>query len=297
MNVLDEIMAHKRAEIARQRTQRPLTEVRAAAESAPPPLPFVAALRRAAVRPALIAEIKRRSPSRGLLAPHFDPLRLARVYRENGATCISVLTDAHYFGGSLEDLRRIRAQEPATPLLRKDFICDPYQVFESRAAGADAVLLIAAALAPGQLCDLHALVRSLGMAGLVETHSADELAAALACSPDLIGINNRDLRTFVVSLATTERLCRDLPAHLCVVAESGITSEHDVATVAALARPGIVGVDAILVGEALVTATDVAAKVRELARRTPPARGEAASPSPAIERGVGQPTPAGSGSR
>ena len=272
MSLLDEIMAHKRDEIALQQTQHPLAEARAAAETTPPPLDFVAALRRAAARPALIAEIKRQSPSRGLLAPNFDPLRLARIYRENGAACISVLTDERYFGGSLEDLAGVRRQESRVPLLRKDFLCDPYQVYQARAAGADAVLLIVAALAPELLCELHALARSLGMAALVEAHTAEELETAMTCAPTLVGINNRDLHSFAVSLATTERLCRGLPAAVCVVAESGIHNAADVATVAAIARPDTTGVDAILVGEALVTAADVGAKVREIARLpSPPA--------------------------
>ena len=152
------------------------------------------------------------------------------------------------------------------PLLRKDFLCDPYQIYQARAAGADAVLLIVAALTPELLRDLHALARGLGMAALVEVHTAEELETALTCDPALVGINNRDLHTFAVSLATTERLCRTLPAAVCVVAESGIHNAADVATVAAIPRPDTTGVDAILVGEALVTAPDVGAKVRELAQ-------------------------------
>jgi indole-3-glycerol phosphate synthase len=265
MSVLDDIIAHKRDEIAQQQARRPLAEVRAAAEAAPPPLDFVAALRGSAARPALIAEIKRRSPSRGLLAPDFDPLRLARVYRENGAACISVLTDERYFGGSLEDLAGVRSQESAIPLLRKDFVCDPYQIYQARAAGADAVLLIVAALTPERLRDLHALAHRLRMAALVEVHTAEELETAMTCDPTLVGINNRDLHTFAVSLATTARLCRGLPADVCVVAESGIHNATDVATVAAIPRPDTTGVDAILVGEALVTAPDVASQVRVLA--------------------------------
>jgi indole-3-glycerol phosphate synthase len=266
MSVLGDIMAHKRDEVAQQRARRPLTEVRAAAEVISPPLDFVAALQGAAARPALIAEIKRRSPSRGLLAPDFDPLRLACIYRENGAACISVLTDEKYFGGSLDDLAGVRSQESAIPLLRKDFVCDPYQIYQARAAGADAMLLIVAALTPELLRDLHALARGLGMAALVEVHTAEELETALTCDPTLVGINNRDLHTFAVSLATTERLCRALPAAVCVVAESGIHNAADVATMAAIPRPDTTGVDAILVGEALVTAPDVGAKVRVLAQ-------------------------------
>jgi indole-3-glycerol phosphate synthase len=265
MSVLDDIIAHKRDEIVQQQARQPLADVRAAAETAPPPLDFVAALRGSSARPALIAEIKRRSPSRGLLASDLDPLRLARIYRENGAACISVLTDEKFFGGSLEDLRGVRSQESAVPLLRKDFICDPYQIYQARAAGADAVLLIVAALTPALLRDLHALAHELAMAALVEVHTVDELETAMAADPALVGINNRDLHTFTVSLATTERLCRRLPAGVCVVAESGIHNAEDVATVGGISRPDITGVDAILVGEALVTAVDVASQVRRLA--------------------------------
>lgn len=265
MSFLDEILTHKRTEIARQQAAQPLAEVRLAAETARLPLDFVAALRHAPSRPALIAEIKRRSPSRGLLAVEFDPSRLARTYRENGAACISVLTDERFFGGSLADLRNVRGQVQDVPLLRKDFICDPYQIYQARAAGADAILLIVAALTPEALRDLHALARSLGMAALVEVHAEAELAAALMCSPALVGINNRDLRSFTVDLATTERLARQVPPDVCVVAESGIHGPDDLARLAAIPRPGTVrGIDAVLVGEALVTAADVGAKVRSL---------------------------------
>lgn len=268
MSVLDEIMAHKRVEVARQAAARPLNDLRMAARAMLRPLDFVAALRGAASRPALIAEIKRRSPSRGLLAADFDPLRLARIYRQNGATCISVLTDERFFGGDLAHLTAAKAQEPEMPLLCKDFICDPYQVYRARAAGADAILLIVAALTDAQLRELHALAAELGMAALVEVHTEDELERAMACHPRLIGINNRDLHRFTVDLATTERLARQVPADVCVVAESGIHGAADLARLRAIPRPGgATGVEAVLVGEALVTAADVGAKVRELAGR------------------------------
>jgi indole-3-glycerol phosphate synthase len=309
MSILDEIMAHKRDEVARLRAVEPLARVRAASEAAPPALDFTAALRSAAARPALIAEIKRRSPSRGALAPDLDPLRLARIYRENGAACISVLTDEKYFGGSLDDLRRVRGQphvgaipggrptpgpgQPqGLPLLRKDFVCDPYQVYEARAAGADAVLLIVAALAPGLLRDLHALVRGLGMAALIEVHSDAELETAMTCDPALVGINNRDLHSFSVDLATTERLAQRIPGEVCVVAESGIHGPDDLARLRAIPRPGgAMGVDAILVGEALVTAADVGAKVREMVGAPSPRASFARLPLPARERGVRPPSP------
>jgi indole-3-glycerol phosphate synthase len=263
VSFLAEIFAHKRAELTRLKRAEPLASLRAAAAAAPPPLDFVAALRRAPGQPALIAEVKRRSPSRGELAAGFDPLRLARLYQQNGAAAISVLTDERYFGGSLEHLRQIAGFTPRLPLLRKDFICDPYQIYQARAAGADAILLIAAALSPGRLAALHSLAGALGLAALVEVHSRPELAAALACRPALVGINNRDLRDFSVSLETCLRLRPLLPPGVTVVAESGIHGpEH-------LERLAQVGVDAILVGEALVSAPDTAAKVRQLVEWRP----------------------------
>lgn len=307
MSKLREIFAHKREEIASEKMQVSLVEMQAQAALTPPPRDFVAALRQARSRPALIAEIKRRSPSRGLLVADFDPLRLAQVYADNGAAAISVLTDEKYFGGALEHLwavsrvgrdatdengwlpstnpSRIHEYDgetfvysrphswmaqtaptmPHLPLLRKDFICDPYQIYQARAAGADAILLIAAELSQADLVELHALALSLGLAALVEVHDESELEAALACGARLIGINNRNLHDFTVSLATAERLGRRVPVDICLVAESGIHTAADVARLRGIPRPGgAPGVDAILVGEALVTAADVGAKVREL---------------------------------
>lgn len=262
MNILEEIFAHKVTEVEQKQRVHPLADVRVQAERSAPPLDFIAALRRApAQRPALIAEVKQASPSRGTLITDFDPLRLARTYQENGASAISVLTDERYFKGSLDYLCQIANLTPRLPLLRKDFIYDPYQVYEARAAGADAVLLIAAYLEPARLRDLHALVTGLGMAALVEVHNASELAAALtACRPPLVGINNRNLADFSVSLDTTTHLAAQVPAGTCLVAESGIHTPADMDRVAAA------GVDAVLVGEALVAAQDTAAKVRSMAR-------------------------------
>ncbi len=210
----------------------------------------------------------------------FNPLRLAAIYTDNGAAAISVLTDERFFGGSLDHLRAVAEQLPARqtqegkaqslPLLRKDFICDPYQVYQARAAGADAILLIVAALAPPLLAELLALAHDLGMAALVETHDAAELETALVSRARLIGINNRNLHDFTVSLETTLRLGRRVPAEVCLVAESGIFTPEDVVQLAGVERGGGGhGVDAILVGEALVTAADVGAKVRALSG-TPP---------------------------
>lgn len=260
MNILDEIFAHKREEVAERQKVLPLARVRQEAEAAPAALDFVAALRGAARKPALIAEVKCASPSRGLLAKDFDPILLARTYQENGASAISVLTDEKYFRGNLEYLRQIARFAPRLPLLRKDFLCDPYQVYEARAAGADAVLLITAYLDKACLAELHALALSLGMTPLVEVHTRAELETALECSPVLVGVNNRDLRDFSVRLENTLDLRPYVPDGVCLVAESGIHAQEDARRLAAA------GVDAILVGEALVTAGDVAAKVRSFAQ-------------------------------
>ncbi len=255
INILNEIFAHKREEVAARKRERPLSQVRRDAEATLPALDFVAALKRNQF-PSLIAEVKRASPSRGLLVKDFDPVRLARIYQENGAAAISVLTDERFFQGSLEYLRQIAQLSPRLPLLRKDFTCDPYQVYEARAAGADAMLLIAAYLDPGSLRALHALICELGMAALVEVHSRAELEAVLPHGPRLVGVNNRDLRDFTVRLETTLDLRPFVPEAVCLVAESGIHTPADIARLAEAE------VDAILVGEALVTAQDVAGQVR-----------------------------------
>jgi len=262
MSILNEIFTHKRQEVAQCQQERPLAELQAAAESASPGLDFCAALRRSASSPALIAEVKKASPSRGILAPDFDPLRLARLYQQNGAAAISVLTDERFFQGSLEHLSQIAALQPRLPLLRKDFIFDDYQIYEARLAGADAVLLIAAMLEPAQLRRLHRLALELGMAPLVEVHALPELEMALVCEPPLVGINNRSLHDFTLSLDTTLALKPFVPAGVLVVAESGIHTPQDVV------RLSQAGIDAILVGEALVTAPNVGAAVRRLTRQT-----------------------------
>jgi indole-3-glycerol phosphate synthase len=259
MTILDEIFADTRRELSRRKRLHPLAEVRSAAEAAPSPPDFVAALREAGHKPALIAEIKFASPSRGVLVAAPDPLGLAEVYLHNGATALSVLTEQHYFLGHLDYLRRITARWPELPVLRKDFICDPYQVYEARAAGAAAVLLIAAGLPAGKLKALHDLASRLGLSPLVEVHNQTELELALDCGASLVGINNRNLHDFRVSLETTLGLRPLIPAGVCVVAESGIHTPEDVARLAEA------GLDAVLVGEALVTAPEVGAKVRALA--------------------------------
>jgi indole-3-glycerol phosphate synthase len=221
------------------------------------PLDFAAALRRKGV--GLIAEVKRASPSRGLLCPDFSPIELARTYARNGAAAISVLTDARFFQGSLDHLADIRqGLDVQIPLLRKDFIFDPYQVYEAYAFGADAVLLIAAVLADQSLAELLNLTRELGMVGLVEVHSEEELAGVLPLRPRVVGINSRNLRDFSVDLNAFGRLRPMVPDDVVAVAESGVRSAQDVQ------RLGEMGADAVLVGEALVTAEDPAARVREL---------------------------------
>lgn len=264
MSILEEIFTWKKEEVERQMARSPLPEMQILAGRAPAALDFAGALRRRAA-PALIAEVKRASPSRGALAPHLDACALAEIYATNGAAAVSVLTDERYFKGSLADLRAVRQRFPSLPLLRKDFIFHPYQLYQARAAGADAVLLIAAYLPAERLQALHELARLLGMDALVEVHNRQELEAALACSPRLLGINNRNLHDFQISLETTLALRPYVPPEVCLVAESGIHSRQDVERLRRAGQLSEAGVDAILVGEALVTAEDIAGKVRELA--------------------------------
>ncbi len=225
-----------------------------AAEAAPAPRDFVAALRRQH-HVALIAEVKHASPSKGVLIEPFDPVGLGGIYAESGAAAISVLTDEPFFQGHLDDMRAVR-QAVAVPVLRKDFIIDPYQVYEGRAAGADAMLLIVAALTDSQLADLHALITGLGMAALVEAHNEAEMQRALKLGAKLIGVNNRDLKTFREDLQTTARLVKLAPSDVTLVAESAIRSAEDVL------RMGQLGARAVLVGEGLVKADNIALQAR-----------------------------------
>jgi indole-3-glycerol phosphate synthase len=255
--ILDQIIAYKRGvEVPERMQATPLAAMRQRAATGLPPRDFVAALR-AVPGVALVAEVKRASPSRGVLRADFDPVHLAETYAGNGAVAVSVLTDTPYFQGELEHLTRIRAALPV-PLLRKDFVVHPYQVYEARAAGADAVLLIAGVLDDAELAGLMALAADLGMAALVEVHTAAEVARVLPLRPSLVGINNRDLRDFSVRLETCLQLRAHVPPDVCCVAESGIQTASDVT------RLRVAGLDAMLVGEALITAPDVAARVREL---------------------------------
>ncbi|MDY7079628.1 MAG: indole-3-glycerol phosphate synthase TrpC [Chloroflexota bacterium] len=253
--ILDKIIRWKWGEIAHLKCACPIEAVRAEAELASPPRDFAAALRAPGV--SLIAEVKRASPSKGLLRQNLDAVALAQEYEANGAAAISVLTDEHFFQGSLDYLRDVR-QNVCLPVLRKDFVLDPYQVYEARAAGADAVLLIVAALDDGDLEALHRLVRQLGMDALIEVHDEGELERALEVSPRIIGVNNRNLRTFEVDLGVTARLRFLVPAGVVLVSESGVHTREDVAYLAAI------GADAMLVGEALVRSKDAGQKVQEL---------------------------------
>ncbi len=259
--ILDDITSNTCAEVAERHRHVPLAEMRARAESAPPAQDFAGALKHEHV--ALIAEVKRASPSRGTLRAEMDPAQLARIYAGSGASAISVLTDAKYFHGSLADLEVVRAAVDV-PVLRKDFVVDEYQLHEARAHRADAVLLIVRILSDAQLRDYLALARSLGLGVLTEVHDEAELDRALAADARIIGINNRDLADFTVSLATTERLAPRIPSGKIIVAESAIFTRADVERVAR------VGAHAVLVGEALVRSDDIGAKVSELAHAKHP---------------------------
>ena len=265
-NILGDIVAAKTPELARQKELVSLANLQEKITRQPPPLNLSGALLGGGVR--LIAEVKKASPSRGLLRPNFDPLELARTYVENGAAALSVLTDPR-FEGELEHLDQIKSTGSSgrAPVLRKDFIFDPYQVYEARAAGADALLLIVAILEPDLLKKLLGLSQELWMQCLVEVHDEDELAVALDSGAEIIGINNRDLRTFNTDLAVSEALAPKVPRGKIIVSESGISSPAD------LRRVSAVGVNAVLVGEALVTAGDVGQKVRELTGQGAPASG------------------------
>lgn len=262
---LDRILEHKREEVARQKLKVSVDELQQRIAKAPPSRPFGAALRHPD-RLTLIAEVKHKSPSKGVLLPNFDPVKLARTYLENGADALSVLTDVRFFGGSLQYLKSIRElqhnlpQLQQAPLLRKDFILEPYQVYEARVYGADALLLIVAALDDDLLHQLLDLTEQLGMEALVEVHDEAELQRALTAGATTIGVNNRNLRTFEVDVATTERLATQLPVcdRPVLVSESGIRGAAD------FSRLRACNADAILVGEAIVTAPNIAEKVREL---------------------------------
>ncbi len=253
--MLNKIMAQKRDEVRLRRRSLPLSSLEKLITQRQAPLDLADALGGTPVR--LIAEVKQASPSRGVLRPDFNPVELAKEYALGGAAAISVLTEVNYFGGSIDHLAAIR-KAVSLPLLRKDFIFSPYQVYESRAYGADALLLIVAILEQEQLEGLLSLSHSLGLKCLVEVHNEDEVVRALRSGAKIIGINNRDLTTFDVDINTTRRLRPLLPREQIVVSESGIGSRRDVEKLKEW------GVNAVLIGEALVTADDIQTKMREL---------------------------------
>ena len=257
-DILDRIRAYKLDEIAAGKAARSLAAVQDAARAAPPVRPFAAALAQAARRgPALIAEIKKASPSKGLIREDFDPAALARAYEQGGAACLSVLTDAPSFQGAPEYLGLAR-NACALPVLRKDFLYDPWQVAETRALGADCILIILAAVDDACAADLAAAAHHWGMDSLLEVHDADELDRALRIDAPMIGINNRNLKTFEVSLDVTRRLAPRVPANRMVVAESGLFAPEDLAAMAEC------GAHAFLIGESLMRQVDVAAATRAI---------------------------------
>ena len=256
--ILDDIVAAKRAELAVQKQQVPLLQLQDMALFQATPLPFLRTLREWPGR-AIIAEVKKASPSKGVIRADFEPLSLARIYAASGAAALSVLTERQFFQGSLDFLPLIR-EHVALPLLRKDFLFDPYQVYEARAFGASAVLLIVAILSDGQLTELISLAHTLGLDCLIEVHDEAELRRALTCGMQLLSINNRDLRTFHTSIETSERLLRLVPPEVIVVSESGLSRGEQ------LSRLEAQGARAFLIGETFMAAPDPGVPLRALLR-------------------------------
>ncbi len=279
VSILSRILDDKRREIETRKGVESLEALQQRARRMPPPRRFAEALRRAAAdRPfAIIAEIKKASPSKGLIRPDLRPAEIAGAYERGGAACLSVLTDETYFQGSLSDLQAARAAA-GLPALRKDFTIDPYQVYESRAAGADAILLIAAALTDEKLEELFRLARELGLDALIEVHDRAEMERALRLEPDLIGVNNRNLKTLEVSLETTRALLPLKPPGAVLVSESGFSRRRDLE---ALRRRGV---DAFLIGESLMRAADPGQALSEL-MSGPPAEGSKAAKAETKSRG------------
>jgi indole-3-glycerol phosphate synthase len=254
--ILDRIVARKRQDLVEAQARVPHRDLQHRLSTAPPIRPFREALARpGGVR--IIAEIKKASPSAGVLREDFDPVAIARTYEQHGAACISVLTDEPFFQGSLAYLQAVR-EVVGLPILRKDFLIDPYQVLEARVAGADAVLLIAEILDDATLSCLLREARALGMAALVEIHDAENLPRVLQAGARLVGVNNRNLRTFHTSLEHTLTIARDLPGEVCLVSESGIHTHADIKRLMAA------GVRAVLIGESLMRAADIGRKLDEL---------------------------------
>jgi indole-3-glycerol phosphate synthase len=256
--ILDDIVAYKRTELATQKQRVSLRQLQDTPLFHAAPLPFSKTLREWPGR-TIIAEVKKASPSKGVIRADFAPLALAKTYEANGAAAISVLTESRFFQGSLDYLRLIREQVHC-PLLRKDFLFDPYQVYEARAFGASAILFIVAILSDEQMKELGALARSLGLDCLVEVHDETELERALACGAELLGVNNRDLRTFHTTIETSERLVRLVPKNIPVVSESGLSRSEQ------LTRLESLGVKAFLIGETFMAAPDPGVPLRALVR-------------------------------
>ena len=257
MSALARIFETKREEVAAAREQFPISILEAGAAAAGSPRGFKAALEAAAPKMGLIAEVKKASPSQGLIRAEFDPVAVAQSYERAGAHCLSVLTDEKHFQGSAQDLKLARAAT-SLPVLRKDFIFDPYQVYEARSWGADAILLIVAALEPETVSELQRLSRRLGMDALVEVHSEDEAQIALELGCNLIGVNNRDLSTFKTDLATSDRILPMLKGEAFAISESALESKKDID------RVGKAGARAVLIGTSFCAAPDIEGKVREV---------------------------------
>ncbi len=255
-NILEKILAKKREEIAEAKSRRPVSELKSQLAHAPPVRDFVKALREAEGI-GLIAEVKKASPSAGIIREDFDPLGIARTYAESGASCLSVLTDEPFFQGRLDYLVQIRRSVPV-PVLRKDFLLDPYQVLEARSAGADCVLLIAECLDDQSLRELYEETRNFGMSALIEIYEPENLERVLNLHPPMIGINNRNLRTFETKLEHTLELCPRIPEDCLIISESGIRTREDVL------RLQEAGVQGILVGETLMRSDSISDKVKEL---------------------------------
>jgi len=256
--MLSQIISNSLQELEHKKRVLPIAELKEMALEQPVPVNLAAALRGDGIK--VIAEVKKASPSRGVMVREFDPVRVARIYADNGAAAISVLTEEKYFQGSLEYLRGIKKVlgSDSLPLLRKDFISDPYQIYQSRAYGADSLLLIVAILNSGKLQELLGISHELNMSCLVEVHNEAEVEIALSSKARIIGINNRDLNTFKVDFAVTERLRPLISPDRIVVSESGIKDRSDIDKCRQL------GIDAVLIGESLISATDIAARMKEL---------------------------------